>query len=82
MSDRRIPPAPDRGQASFTGVRRLTEAELAESIHADEIKLGRPHTPSERMGFTRGFFGQEYAEEIRRLMALGVEEPGGDEDEG
>jgi hypothetical protein len=82
MSDRRIPPAGDPIHAAPPKPRRRTEAELAESIHEDEIKLGRPHTPSERDGFTRGFHGQEYSEEIRRLMALGVEEPGGDGEEG
>ncbi|HEV8046016.1 MAG TPA: hypothetical protein VGP38_12590 [Rubrobacter sp.] len=82
MSDRRIPPAPDRGQASFTGVRRRSPLEELEAVHEDEIRLGRPHTPSERDAFVRGFHGQEYGEEIRRLMALGVEEPGGDGEEG
>lgn len=73
----------DRIHPRTRRITRRTEAELAESIHADEIKLGRPHTPSERDAFVRGFHAQEYGEEIRRLMALGVEEPGGDgEDEG
>lgn len=80
MDDRRIPPAPNRGQA--TGVRRRTEAELIEAIAEDEARQGRPLTPSEREGFARGFFSQEYGEEIRRLMALGVEEPSNAEDEG
>jgi hypothetical protein len=49
-----------------------TEAELVFAIHQDECKLGRPHRPSERDAFTRGFFGQEYAGEIRMLAAAGL----------
>ena len=82
MTHRRIPPAGDPIHAAPPKPRRRTEAELAEAVHEDETKLGRPHTPSERMGFTRAFHGQEYGEEIRRLMALGVEEPGEAEEEG
>ncbi len=80
--DRRIPKTPDRGQASFAGVRRRSPLEELEAVHEDERKLGRPHFPSERDAFVRGFHGAEYGEEIRRLMALGVEEPGGDDEEG
>jgi len=34
--------------------------------------LGRPHTPSERDGFTRGFFSVEYAAEVRLLARAGL----------
>ncbi len=56
-----------------------TEAELIEAIAEDEERQGRPMTPSERIGFARGFYGQEYAEEIRYLAAAGLLD---DEDEG
>lgn len=71
MTDRRIPPAGDPIHAAGRKARITprTEAELAEAIHADE---------RERDGFPRGFFGSDYAEEIRGLMVLGVEEPGGE----
>lgn len=75
--------AQEGDQASpATGIRRRTEVELVEAIAQDEARQGRPLTPSEREGFARGFFSQEYGEEIRRLMALGVEEPSNAEDEG
>lgn len=56
---------------SLKGSRR-TEAELMEAVLADEKELGRPHLPSERDGFVRGFFGTEYALEIGHLAAMGL----------
>ncbi len=57
----------------------ITEAVLIEAIAEDEATTGRTMTPRERESFARGFFAQEYGDEIRRLMALGVEEPGEDD---
>jgi inosine/xanthosine triphosphate pyrophosphatase family protein len=51
---------------------RRTEGELIASLIEDERELGRPHTPSEREAFAKGFFGQEYGEEIRLLAAQGL----------
>lgn len=56
------------------------EAELLEALAEGEALIGRPHTPREREAFAVGFFAEEYAAEIRRLMALGVEEPGEDDE--
>jgi len=56
------------------------EAELVEAIHEDEAAQGRSLTPREREAFAQAFFAEEYAAEIRRLMALGVEEPGEDDE--
>ena len=50
---------------------RRTEQELIEAIREDEQRTGRTMTPSEREGFARGFFGPEYAAEIRLLAASG-----------
>ena len=61
-------------------IKRRSPLEELEAVYEDERRLGRPHTPSERDAFVRGFHGQEYAEEIRRLMALGVEEPAEDDE--
>jgi hypothetical protein len=51
---------------------RRTEAELVEAIREDEESQGRPMSPSEREGFARGFFGQEYAAEVRLLARAGL----------
>ncbi len=61
---------------SLASIRRPStpEAELAEAIAEDEARLGRPLTPRELEAFAHGFFAKEYREEIRRLMALGVED--------
>ncbi len=51
---------------------RRTEAELVEAIAQDEAQQGRPMTPTEREAFARGFFGQEYAAEVRMLARAGM----------
>ena len=51
---------------------RRTEAELAEAIREDEARQGRTMTPTEREAFARGFFGQEYAAEVRLLARAGL----------
>jgi hypothetical protein len=51
---------------------RHTEAELVEAIAEDEAQQGRPMTPTEREAFARGFFGQEYAAEVRMLARAGM----------
>ena len=51
---------------------RRTEAELVEAIREDEARQGRPMSPSEREAFARGFFGQEYAVEVRLLARAGL----------
>jgi len=58
---------------------RRTEAELVEAIAEDEARQGHPMTPREREAFARGFFGTEYAAEVRLLARAGLLD---DEDEG
>ena len=72
MSDRSVHPEtlagdPFAAQRRRARQSRRTEAELIEAIHQDEAQQGRPMTPSERESFARGFFGQEYAAEVRLL---------------
>jgi hypothetical protein len=51
---------------------RRTEGDLIAALIEDEMRQGRPMTPSERDAFARGFFGQEYGEEIRALAKAGM----------
>ena len=51
---------------------RRTEAELVEAIREDEARQGHPMTPREREAFARGFFGVEYAGEVRLLARTGL----------
>jgi len=48
------------------------ETELVEAIAQDEERQGRTMTPREREAFARGFFGQEYAAEVRMLARAGL----------
>jgi hypothetical protein len=57
-----------------------TEVELLFALLEDEKKLGREHTPGERLAFARGFFGPDYAEDIRRLAEIGHLAPEEDEE--
>lgn len=66
-------------QRRSSAITRRTYGEELAAVLEEEARLGRPMIPRERDAFVRGFHGQEYAEEIRRLMALGVEEPEGEE---
>jgi hypothetical protein len=50
-----------------------------EALRTEERKMGRRLLPSELDRFAREYHAPEYGAEVRRLMALGVEEP--DEEE-
>src|SRR5215218_8436998 len=63
VSTRRIPLAGD----PFYAAGKRIEAELLEALAEDEAKQGRPHTPREREAFARGFFGEEYRQEVREV---------------
>jgi hypothetical protein len=75
VADRRIPPS----GGPFYAAGKRTEAELREALAEDAAKQGRPHTPGEREAFARGFLGEDYRAELRRLAELGVEGPEEDE---
>src|SRR5215204_5416016 len=63
------PFAAERGRIRHS---RRTEDELVAAIREDEERQGCPMTPREREAFARGFFGQEYAAEVRLLAAQGL----------
>ena len=54
-------------------------AQYMEALKAEERKVGRQLLPSELDRFAREYHAPEYGAEVRKLMAMAVEEP--DEDE-
>jgi hypothetical protein len=52
----------------------ILHAQYLEALRAEERKMGRL-LPSELDRFAREYHAPEYGAEVRRLMALGVEEP-------
>ena len=57
----------------------ILHAQYMEALRTEERKMGRRLLPSELDRFAREYHAPEYGAEVRRLMALGVEEP--DEEE-
>jgi len=49
-------------------------------MHEEEVKLGRHMTNSELDTFARRFYAEEYRQDLRRIVALGMEEPSEDEE--
>ena len=58
---------------------RRAYPELLAAMHEEEVKLGRHMTNSELDTFARWFYAEEYRQDLRRIMAMGVEEPEVDE---
>jgi hypothetical protein len=56
------------------GVVRRTYPELLAAMREEEVKLGRHMTNSELDTFARRFYAEEYRQDLRRIMAMGVEE--------
>lgn len=54
-------------------------AQYMEAVRDEERKISRQLLPSELDRFAREYHAPEYGAEVRRLMALGVEEPNEDE---
>lgn len=70
----------DRMSVDRTRPERRTHAEELEAIAQEEARLGRPMSQRERTGFARGFYGREYAAEIRLLASSGcLDEEDGEE---
>jgi hypothetical protein len=44
-------------------------------MREEEVMLGRHMTNSELDTFARRFYTEDYRRDLRRIMALGVEEP-------
>jgi hypothetical protein len=56
-----------------------THADLLRSIREEQARLGREITESELDQFAREYHAEEYRRDLRRIMAMGVEEPDQDE---
>jgi len=56
-----------------------THADLLSAIREEHARLGRHMTDSELDKFAREYHAEEYRRDLRRIMALGVEEPDQDE---
>ena len=54
-------------------------AQYMEALKNEGQEMGRPLLPSELDRFAREYHAPEYGAEVRRLMALGVAEPGEEE---
>ena len=59
---------------------RRTHTDLLAAIREEQARLGRHTTDSELDKFAREYYAEEYRRELRRIMAMGTEEP--DEEEG
>ena len=58
---------------------RRTHTDLLTAIREEQARLGRHMTDSELDRFAREYYADEYRRDLRRIMAIGVEEP--DEEE-
>ena len=59
---------------------RRTYPKLLAEMDKEQVKLGRHMTNSELDTFARRFYAEEYRQDLRRIMAMGVEEPDADEE--
>ena len=58
---------------------RRTHTDLLTAIREEQARIGRHMTDSELDGFARRFYADEYRQDLRRIMAMGVGEPGEEE---
>ena len=58
---------------------RRTHTDLLTAIREEQARIGRHMTDSELDWFAREYHAEEYRRDLRRIMAMGVEES--DEDE-
>ena len=56
-----------------------TQADLLSALREEQARLGRHMTDSELDRFAREYHADEYHRDLRRIMAMGVEEPDQDE---
>ena len=59
-------------------VARRTHTDLLTAIREEQARIGRHMTDSELDEFARRYYAEEYRQDLRRSMAMGVEEPGED----
>ncbi len=55
---------------------RRTHTDLLTAIREEQARLGRHMTDSELDRFAREYYADEYRQDLRRIMAMGTEEPG------
>ena len=58
---------------------RRTHTDLLRAIREEQTRLGRQMTDSELDRFAREYYAEEYRQDLRRIMALGIEESEEDE---
>jgi hypothetical protein len=56
-----------------------THADLLSAIREVQTRLGRHMTDSELDKFAHEYHAEEYRKDLRRIMAMGVEEPDQDD---
>ena len=59
---------------------RRTYTDLLTAIREEQARIGRHMTDSELDVFARRYYADEYRQDLRRIMAMGVQEPGEEED--
>jgi hypothetical protein len=59
---------------------RRTHTDLLTAIREEQARLGRYMTDSELDEFARRYYAEEYRQDLRRVLAMGVEEAGEEEE--
>jgi hypothetical protein len=59
---------------------RRTYTDLLTAIREEQARIGRHMTDLELDEFARRYYADEYRQDLRRIMAMGVQEPGKEED--
>jgi hypothetical protein len=59
---------------------KRTHTDLLTAIREEQARLGRHMTDSELDEFARRYYADEYRQDTRRIMAMGVEEQNEEED--
>ena len=68
------------GMERIDEVVRRTYPDLLTAIREEQARIGRHMTDSELDEFARRYYADEYSQDLRRIMAMGVEEPDEEED--
>ncbi len=57
---------------------RRTHTDLLTAIREEQARIGRHMTDSELDKFAREYYAAEYRQDLRKIMAMGIEEPDGE----
>jgi hypothetical protein len=60
---------------AYAGRGPSTETDLLTAIREEQANIGRHMTDSELDKFAREYYAHEYRRDLRRIMAMGTEEP-------